>query len=166
MFGYLNVEKERLTQGEYGLWHTFLCGVCLSAKRLLNNSSRLTSNYDINFFNVLFHSYLNIDVEIYNDKCAASPFKKRPLLRPDEITDKLAQANVILMYYNLLDDKRDGGMSLKKRAAFNLLKKPFSKASQAAPQLARTIENRYRELARLEEEDCRVLDMVCEPSRR
>ena len=163
MFGYLNVEKERLTQGEYGLWHTFLCGVCLSAKRLLNNSSRLTSNYDINFFNVLFHSYLNIDVEIYNDKCAASPFKKRPLLRPDEITDKLAQANVILMYYNLLDDKRDGGMSLKKRAAFNLLKKPFSKASQAAPQLARTIENRYRELARLGEEDCRVLDMVCEP---
>ena len=57
MFGYLNVEKERLTQGEYGLWHTFLCGVCLSAKRLLNNSSRLTSDYDINFFNVLFHSY-------------------------------------------------------------------------------------------------------------
>ena len=29
--------------------------------------------------------------------------------------------------------------------------------------MARTIENRYRELARLEEEDCRVLDMVCEP---
>lgn len=127
MFGYLNVEKERLTQGEYGLWHTFLCGVCLSAKRLLNNSSRLTSNYDINFFNVLFHSYLNIDVEIYNDKCAASPFKKRPLLRPDEITDKLAQANVILMYYNLLDDKRDGGMSLKKKSGVQSVEKAFFK---------------------------------------
>ena len=25
MFGYLNVEKERLTQGEYGLWRLFVC---------------------------------------------------------------------------------------------------------------------------------------------
>ena len=116
MFGYINVEKEGLTQGEYGLWHTFLCGICLSTKKLFGNSSRLTCNFDINFFNVLFHSFLNADAEIYNDRCAASPFKKRSLLRPDEITDKMACANVILMYYSLLDDKLDGNLSAKKRS--------------------------------------------------
>lgn len=163
MFGYINVEKERLSKGEYGLWHTFLCGICLSTKKLFGNASRLTSNFDINFFNVLFHSFLNSDVEIYNDRCAASPFKKRPLVRPDEITDKLAYANVILMYFNLVDDKQDGSFGAKKRAAFGLIKKLFAKAAETEPLLAQTVETRYNELRALEKSGCDVLDMVCEP---
>lgn len=159
MFGYLNVDKTKLEDGQRGLWQTFMCGLCISTKRLFGNVPRLFVNNDINLFNVLFHSVLNADVEVYNDCCLAHPVKKRPILKTDELTDKLAVGNVILTYLNVYDDVVDGG-GAKKKTALRLYKKAYKKAQQQWAQLDETLCARYEQLRALEKGGCVSLDQV------
>ena len=68
MFGYVNVDRDKLSDGEKGLYQTFMCGLCISTKKYFPNVARMSVNYDINFFNVLFHSVADVDVEIVHDR--------------------------------------------------------------------------------------------------
>lgn len=160
MFGYISIDKQKLNEKEIGLYQTFMCGVCLSTKKLFGDFPRNFVTYDINFFNVLFHSFLEQEVVIDSAKCIASPFKKRTLLRANELTDKVATANVILNYFNIYDDVVDE-RSLKKRAVLSFYKKAYKKARILMPELDETVEKAYRELRELEKSGCDILDKIC-----
>lgn len=159
MFGYVNTEKQSLQEGQQGLWQTFMCGLCFSTKNLLGNFPRMFISNDVNFFNVLFHSVKNADVEIENGRCFSYPVKKRTLLKPDALTDSLATANVLLAYWNLYDDVVDGG-SFKKKSALKMFKGAYNKAKAALPQLDAALDERYRQLRELEKSDCDSIDLV------
>ncbi len=162
MFGYLNIKKETLTDEKQGLWQTFMCGLCLSTKKLLGNFPRMFVSNDINTFNVLFHSATNTDVRVINGNCFSHPLKKRSLLVPTEITDKLAVANVLLTYWNLYDDVVDE-KSLKKKIALRSLTSAYKKAKKILPKIDEDICNRCKELSKLEKENCKSIDMVSHP---
>ena len=68
MFGYLQPDKTSLSDGQRGLNQTFMCGLCFSTKRLFGNAARLTISDDVNFFNVLFHSFCNVDVQLEHSR--------------------------------------------------------------------------------------------------
>ncbi len=161
MFGYLGVEKSKLNDGEQGLYQTFMCGVCLSTKKYFSNKVRATISNDINFFNVLFHSVLNADVQISHARCMAHPFTKRTILAPTEITDKIAVCNVLLVALDIFDDVVDGG-SLKKRLAYRAIKKDYHKAMQLMPQASDAFCESYRQLRTLEQANCNSIDKVAE----
>lgn len=161
MYGYINIEKDKLKEGEFGLYHTFLCGVCLSTKKLFNNFSRLFVNYDINFFNILFHSYLNCDINISKQRCASSPIRKRTVLTSDDITDKLSIANVILMYINIKDDCLDE-KSVSKKVVLRGISKAYANAVMLAPQLNDRLNALYQQLRQDEINKCDCLDKVCD----
>ncbi len=160
MFGYVNVKKDSLTKQQYGLWHTFLCGLCMSLKDMYGNTSRLTANFDINFFNLLFHSVADVPAQIVMARCVASPFKKRSILKRDSVTDKLATANVLLIRLKAADDVADEP-SLKKRAVLNALKKSYRKAAQDAPELDKELKRHYADLYAAEKRNCDNIDQVC-----
>ena len=162
MFGYLQVDKSTLEDGQRGLYQTFMCGLCFSTKKLFSNNARLAINYDVNFFNVLFHSYNNVDVDIVKKNCFAYPIKKRTVVEPTDLTDKLSIANVLLVYLNLYDDVVDEG-SAKKKIALKLFKKDYVKAQKLMPQLDVDLTNNYNKLRQLEQSGCDVLDRVCHP---
>ena len=157
MFGYLNIQKDLLDSGQQGLWQTFMCGLCLSTKRQIGNLPRLFVNNDVNTFNVLFHSVTGKDVEITSARCAAHPLKKRSLLVTDEITDKLAVANVILTRWNLYDDVVDGG-SVKKRMALSALSSAYGKTKKMWEQLDEEIKRDYDALRNEEQSNCTSID--------
>ncbi len=157
MFGYVNIDKNKLSDGEAGLYQTFMCGLCMSTKNAFSQKARMTVNFDINFFNVLFHSYLGLDVEVENKRCASHWFGKRTILKTDALTDKLAVANIILVYLDLYDDVVDGG-SVKKKLAMKAFSKDYKKAAALWPQLADALNGRYAELRALEKENCSSLD--------
>lgn len=146
MFGYLNIQSDRLAEGKRGLWQAFMCGLCLSTKNKVGNVARMFVNNDINAFNVLFHSICNVDVTVNNATCVAHPLKKRTLLNVTEITDKLAVANILLVYWNLYDDVVDGGVSLKKRVALAAIKPAYDKAKNDWAELDKTIADNYAAL--------------------
>lgn len=157
MFGYLDIQKDLLDDGQQGLWQTFMCGLCLSAKRQTGNVSRMFVNNDINTFNVLFHSVLGLDVDIFSARCIAHPFKKRSLLVTDEITDKLAVANVILTRWNLYDDVVDGGKA-KKRVALSAINPSYRKARKLWQKLDDEIAADYAALRTDEQHNCTSID--------
>lgn len=160
MFGYLNITK-KAEDGQRGLWQTFMCGLCFSTKKLFGNIPRTFISNDVNFFNVLFHSVEQVDVELEHSRCFSHPVKKRPVLKMTELTDKLAVANVLLSYLNIYDDVVDGG-GAKKKAALALCKKSYSRAQKIWGRLDTTLCTRYEELRKLEKENCQSLDRVAD----
>ncbi len=159
MFGYLNIEKAKLQQDKQGVWQTFMCGMCFSTKRQFGNVPRLFISNDVNFFNVLFHAVLHMDVSVEQHRCASS-IKKRPILHQTPLIDALSAANVLLTYWNLYDDIVDGG-SLKKKVAFKALGRAYRKAKTIFPQLDAMLSDRYNELRRMEQSNVRSIDAVC-----
>ncbi len=162
MFGYVNIDRQSLSDGERGLYQTFMCGLCISTKKYFRDSARLTVNYDINFYNVLFHSICNIDVTILQERCIAHPLTKRTILQQNDITDRLAIANLMLSYLNVYDDVVDGG-SWKKRIVMSILKKDYNKAAKLMPELHQKLQSNYAKLRQLEKVNCDNLDEVCHP---
>lgn len=159
MFGYLDVDKGKIEDGQRGLWQTFMCGLCMSTKNIYGNFPRTFISNDINFFNVLFHSVTQTDVELENKKCFSHPLKKRPILKTTPLTDELASANILLTYWNLFDDVQDGG-SVAKKNALKLIKKAYGKARNVLPQTDEMLSEMYAELQSLEKSDCKVIDKV------
>lgn len=160
MFGYITIDKKKLNEKETGLYQTFMCGICLSTKKLFGNFPRNFISYDINFFNVLFHSFLGTEVAIDSARCFASPFKKRTMLRINDLTDKMAAANVILNYFNLYDDVVDG-FSSPKSVILAFYKNAYKKAQKLMPELDGEVSKKYEELRIMERDGCENLDKVC-----
>ena len=159
MFGYLDIQKDKLEEGQRGLWQTFMCGLCFSTKKLFNNYARVFISNDVNFFNVLFHSVTNTDVTVENKRCFSHPIKKRSVLQQTDLTDKLAVANVLLTYWNIYDDTVDGG-SVKKKAALRLFRKSYNLAKRDFPELDEMLSRRYAQLRELEQSNCGSIDRV------
>lgn len=159
MFGYLNIRRETLADEKQGLWQTFMCGLCVSTKKLVGNLPRMFVNNDVNTFNVLFHAIANEDVTIDRAHCVAHPFRKRPILRTTEITDKLAIANVILTYWNLYDDVVDGA-GAKKKLALKAVAKGYRKAAKQWKELDEQIADSYRSLRITEKANDDSIDRV------
>ena len=104
-----------------------MCGLCMSTKAAYGNFPRAFITNDINFFNVLFHSVTQTDVEVENKRCFSHPLKKRSILKTTALTDELAAANVLLTYWNIYDDVIDDG-GIAKKAALKSIRKSYLKA--------------------------------------
>ncbi len=161
MFGYLDIEKGMLEDGQRGLWQTFMCGLCKSTKNAYGNFPRAFISNDVNFFNVLFHSVTDTDVEINQGRCFSHPLKKRSLLKATELTDKLAAANVLLTYWNVYDDVIDDGGS-KKKLALRALKKYYNKARTDFAELDTVLSERYSALREYEQSGSDSIDRVAD----
>lgn len=159
MFGYLDIEKGKLQDGECGLWQTFMCGLCMSTKTAYGNFPRAFITNDVNFFNVLFHSVTQTDVVIEQKTCFSHPFNKRAILQTTPLTDELATANVLLTYWNIYDDVIDDG-SVAKKTALRSIKKSYSKAKAELPQMDGMLAQMYAELQSLEKSGCESVDKV------
>lgn len=158
MFGYLDIQKDTLNDGQRGLWQTFMCGLCFSTKKLVGNIPRMTITNDINCFNILFHSILDVDINIEHKRCFSSPFKKRTVIEMTELTDKLSLANVLLTYWNIHDDVVDGDKG--KKFVEGIYKKYHKKAQPLARELDDMIALRYNQLRELEQSNCNSIDIV------
>lgn len=131
----------------------------MSTKNAYSNFPRMFITNDINFFNVLFHSVTETDVEIENKTCFSHPFTKRTILKTTPLTDKLAVANILLTYWNVFDDVLDD-KSLTKRAVLKTLKKSYNKAKLTLPQMDEMLKRMYNDLQSLEKSNCASVDMV------
>lgn len=162
MFGYLSIQKDKLEDGQRGLWQTFMCGLCMSTKRLYGNFPRAFITNDVNFFNVLFHSVTQTDVEVEQKRCFSHPLKKRAVLKTTTLTDELASANVLLTYWNVYDDVLDD-KSLAKKAVLKSLKKSYAKAKTVLPQMDNMLAKMYSDLQALEKSNSASIDKVSHP---
>lgn len=159
MYGYVVPEKISLSASDYVLYRAFYCGLCKSSGRQFGQLSRFGTNYDMTFFSVFLHDAASFDVKIEAERCICNPHKKA-IIKDSRLLDDIAAANLIMLYYKAEDGIRDGDGS---KAIKFFLKKPFEKAKARLPRVEETVRRRYEELYALEKENCKSIDLACEP---
>lgn len=158
MFGYIKINKMELKFKEYYSYKGYYCGLCKSLKTKYSNKSRLTLNYDMTFLILLLSSLYEPENKTYNERCIVHPLSKQ-LIMENEITEYAASLNIILSYYNIIDDWEDD-KDYKSLAIARLLQKEFKKASLELQDKSEIIKKRLYNISKLEKENSKEIDAV------
>ncbi len=106
MFGYVTANFEKLTLEEKQHYQAYYCGLCRALGNRCGALSRMTLTYDMAFLVLFLTAIYKPNTAMEDGRCLAHPFKPRRHWR-NEITDYAADMNLLLAYYNLLDDWAD-----------------------------------------------------------
>lgn len=162
MFGYVNVLKDELKIKDYTTYRAYYCGLCHEIGRRHNQLSRMGLNYDLTALAILLDSLSEKPAEFVKAGCIKK-IGKRPTKCSDENLKYVADMNVLLAYFKLLDDIKDNH-SLK--AVIGII--PFALRSRFLkkkyPKLYEVVKLRLSRLSFLEKADCDIIDKVANES--
>lgn len=159
MFGYVIPDKLNMYIKDFNVFQSFYCGLCKTLGETGAEFTRLCTNYDVTFYNVLLHSLTNTPVTFERKLCAYNG-KKKVVVKTDELSKKIADIAVMLVYYNLEDDVYDGK---KSRAILkNILAPRKKKASKRLGKIDEIMQNSFSDLRKLEKENCDSIDRVAD----
>lgn len=161
MFGYIVPDKANLYVKDFQVYNAFYCSLCKALSREGNQLTRLSANYDATFFDIFIHSLLRKEVAIKSETCMIA-MKKKNVVKIDDLTIRVADIAVLLLYYSLTDDILDGKKSRRIiRTSFVLRTR---KAKKREPIINTIIEESYKKLRELEKEQCTKIDKVADTS--
>jgi hypothetical protein len=155
MFGYVCPVSSALDEAARTAFSASYCGVC----RSMGIVARFTLSYECAFLAMLYDGLTSMP-EISDRLCSAVPFRKKKMACGTN-QQYAADINTLLSYYKFRDDVRDGG-SLKARFLCAMLYPSKKAAAKRRVKAAGWIEDRLKELYRLEKLNCRDVD---EPAR-
>ena len=161
MFGYITPDAPYLFKKDERLYQAVYCGLCKSIGKGCGQRARTALTYDMAFVSALAHNIRGEDVIIENKRCVLHWFKRRPIAKADDLTVALGCANTALAYNKLCDDKRDGD---RKAALRHLYKRGCKRAIKRYPEIGEIIGEYMEEQARLEAENCKIMDAAAEPT--
>lgn len=150
MFGYIIANYEALTNDEKQRYHACYCGLCHSLKNKHSEICRLTLNYDMLFLVLVLTEVYGSDTSLKQGNCLLHPFKKHSYV-VNEITDYAAAMNVILTYYNLMDNWNDS-RSMTSLGGASALKRQVGKIEIMYPRQCTAIKEELATLARIEKD--------------
>ena len=132
MFGYINVNGAQLSEENKKIYQSYYCGLCRKLKEFCGKKGQALLNYDMTFLVVLLTGLYEPDTQTGEFTCMMHPMKKRQL-RENDIQSYAAQMNVLLAYYNLVDDWKDDHNYTKQNHCLNVTATK-SKSSNYLPQ--------------------------------
>ena len=163
MFGYVLPDKPNMFVKDYAEYRAFYCGLCKSIGKKCSQVMRFTTNYDITFLNVLYHAVFNKDVEIAEEGCILGPFKKKAIVKDDELTRDIIDVNNILAHYKCIDDVIDNKSGTKWAFDKILLKKHYKRSKVNFNNIDSLVSKGYDDLRKLEKENVASTDRVADP---
>ena len=158
MFGYINVNSQELSEENKQMYRSYYCGLCRSLRDFCGAKGQVLLNYDMTFLVVLLTGLYEPETESSQFTCMVHPVKKR-LYRTNEIQDYAAQMNVLLAYYNLVDDWKDDKSYTKKTFAA-MLKSDYERVAENYPRQTKAVERYIEKLAEYEENKETNIDLV------
>lgn len=159
MFGYININKNQMSEDDFHTYQSYYCGLCQKLKRTCGAKGQVLLNYDMTFLIVLLTGlYEPEDEESGMFTCKVHPTKKRKYSIND-ITDYAADMNIVLAYHNLVDDWKDDRNYAKKKMA-SMIKEDYDKAAIRYPRQVKAVEAYMEKLAVYEEEQEKNIDLV------
>ena len=108
MFGYVTASWKELTQQEKDRYGSIYCGICRRIQAQSGDLARIGLSYDMAFLAALLMSLYEPEERSGKNACLIHPVSKRPWVDNPYIRYS-ADMNVILSYYNALDDWQDDG---------------------------------------------------------
>lgn len=158
MFGYVTVNEDELKIKDFKKYRAYYCGICQDLKEYHGTASRMTLTYDMTFLAVLLAGLYEEPQQEEEHRCLLHPMKKHPCVR-SEFTRYAADMNLLLSYYNLMDDWYDE----KKAAQFTLarmIRPAFRRVSETYPRQTAAVKRYMKKLKACEEADSRQLDQA------
>lgn len=107
MFGYIIANKETLSNEDEHIYRSYYCGLCHALRERYGTASRLTLNYDMTFLTLLLSSVYTTKETMRSARCFVHPVNHHDYA-VSEIIDYTSDMNIILSYYNLIDNWIDG----------------------------------------------------------
>ena len=152
MFGYVTASMKELDKDMQRRYGAVYCGICRRIRVQSGNVSRLGLSYDMAFLALLLMSLYEPEETAGEKACLMHPLKKRPWVDNPYI-QYAADMNVVLSYYNCLDDWQDDG-----KVSARLLAQQFGRhvpeIEARYPRQCKAIEDCIRQLSELEKENC------------
>lgn len=158
MFGYININQKELSEENKKAYQAYYCGLCRKLKTNCGVKGQMLLNYDMTFLIVLLTGLYELENETSEMVCALHPTKKRTIWT-NEVTDYAADMNLILAYYNLIDDWKDD-KSYPKKAFAKILEKDYKRVLDKYPRQVKAIENYMEKTQQTEERGETNLDLV------
>lgn len=157
MFGYIQYNKDALSEDDFALYRSYYCGLCKSIKQLYGvKATRILSN-DLTFIEVLLSALNEPLEEVVEEKCMVNPLRK-VTTRINKYDSYVAKMNVVLAYYKAVDDVHDEG---RHKSMLKSLTKPFEEIKEEYPEKIQHIEQALARINQLENESCNDLDLLC-----
>lgn len=103
IFGYVVANMDKLTDEEKQHYRSCYCGLCKALGDRHGAISRITLTYDMTFLVLFLSALYKTDNTIETERCITHPLKLHKYWS-NEITDYAADMNVVLAYYNLIDN--------------------------------------------------------------
>jgi len=162
MFGFVVPDKPEMKVKEFDQFRAVYCGVCKAIAKRHGTIPRFVLNYDMTFLAVLLSSALD-DIPVMKiERCIAHPVTKRLIAKESSILDYVADMNVLLAYYKLLDDWSDE-RAIKSIPAMAGLFKAYRKVKLAHPEKEKAVKHWLSELSSLEKANTDNIDIISEP---
>ena len=118
----------------------------------------MTLNYDLTFLAILLDGLYEDNTVVEECRCVVHPFTKH-MTRRNEYTDYAADMNILLTYYQCLDDFKDEKNKKKKRFA-KKLKSRAKKVMEKYPEKSKRIEDELKKLGAYESNGEENIDLT------
>lgn len=161
MFGYVRYDLPNLFVKDVMLYRALYCGLCRSIGASCGQMARAGLSYDVTFLSALLHNMTGTDVEIERRGCFGHTLRKKPMAKPDPLSEELGAFNTVLLYYKLTDDIADGGKGRGRRMWF---RRGFKRAQKKYPELVSLVEKFMAEQEQTERNGASSPDMAAEPT--
>jgi len=106
MFGYIVVNQPELRIREWDMYHSYYCGLCRVLKEKYGRVGQATLSYDMTFLLMLLSGLYEPETVYGKSRCFMHPGKKHEY-RYNELTEYVADMNVLLTEYKCMDDWKD-----------------------------------------------------------
>ncbi len=148
MFGYIEANVQALSEAELARYRGCYCGLCRVLKERHGQLSRITLTFDMTFLVMLLSSMYEPEETTGEGRCFIHPMKRRSYWQ-NRFSDYAADMNVVLAYFNCLDDWADEHNAVR-RAQAGLLKSRYEAVKDNWPRQCRAIEDCLRRLSAIE----------------
>lgn len=158
MYGYVVVNKPELKFREFDQYRSYYCGLCDVLKDRYGRNGQLCISYDCTFLILLLTGLYEPETTYSEEKCIAHPIVKHQVRR-NQITEYVADLNVLMTYYKCLDDWKDE-KKITRKAMASGLKKKAQRVMEKYPNKAEVIRESLESLSHAEEANETNIDQV------
>lgn len=149
MFGYVTIARPELKIKDEETYRAFYCGLCRALKKRHGLAGQSTLSYDMTFVVLLLSALYEPPTEAGSTWCAIHPRGRRPIVK-NQVLDYGADMNLLLAYYNLLDDWLDE-KRISAKLGSDLMKKHVRKVEENYPRQAKAVRDYLKEIADTEQ---------------
>lgn len=151
MFGYVTANLIELTKPQQRRYGQVYCGICRRIREQSGELARLGLSYDMAFLSLLLMSLYEPEERQGADRCLIHPLIRRPWTDNDFVR-YAADMNVVLAYYNCLDDWQDDGKKTA-RAMARRLEGSLPQMEARYPRQCKAVRESLERLDALEKEN-------------